>query len=901
MKLILNFTRPYLLVLLLILPLTYLIYKQSSRQIKKTREKVALLIRILLFTLLVLALAQPSLKIPLPGQTIIFLVDHSESILPKEYERSREFIQNALTWKKKTDKAGIITFGASPSIEIPPGEDLYFSKFQSAPPGYFTNIESGLELALANLPVDGNRRVVLISDGQENSGQAALVALKFKEQGIPIDVFPLKNQTGPEVLLEELFLPSTAKIDEEFSVRILCYSSQEAEGVLRLYCNDLLVKTEPITLHPGKNFFLFLQSLSMGGTYHYRAEIEAEPDTCLLNNQGTGLIMVSGEKRLLIVGKDDPETQNFINLLSTNGFSIKQKSLNNFYENFTELSSYAAIILNNIPYSKLTPGQIDQLQTYVYDLGGGIITIAGRDNYSRDNQSQSDFEAMLPIHSSLEQRILFPTLTLLPIIDVSGSMDEEQDESGITKIRLAKEAIIAALDLLINEERIGILAFSNRPRWVVPIQNAEDKERIIQRIAPLQAGGNTNLYPALEEAYRALSREKTSIRHILLLSDGISEPGDFKQLASAITSNGITISTVGIGKGADRKLLADLAVWGGGKTYYTEDFSSIPQIFITETSRLLRPAVREESFQPTLQSLIPPISGIDWQQAPKLHGFVAATPRDLATTFLTTPDHSPLLSGWRYGLGRTVSFLSDLGQDWARDWLEWKDYKKFWSQVINWVIPSQQHSTLFPQFFAKNDLGIIKVDALDHKGDFMNFLTVKARITGPEHQVITNIPLTQTGPGEYQGSFSLEKAGDYLAAITWKQSISEIEEGPILVGLSVPYSPEYRFFVTDNQLLLKLAAFTGGKILSTPDEVFQLANGFNSKTINLGPWILLFVLYLFLIDVAIRFLPGIVYLCTKIQQFIFSRRQFFHSKIKKAEEYEELVQKSRKDPFPPNL
>ena len=396
------------------------------------------------------------------------------------------------------------------------------------------------------------------------------------------------------------------------------------------------------------------------------------------------------------MGASTPTTRHFVARLKELGFTIEEQPAELFPPDLSALSAYSAVILNDLPASRLAPPQVEMLQTFVHNLGGGLITITGKNSAEAETGRPSPLADLLPVHSQLEQRVLFPTLSLLILIDTSGSMDQVQYEGGFSKLRLAKEATIAALELLVEEERLGVLAFDSQPRWVVSLQNVDDPERIIRRLAPLQTGGSTNLYAALEEAYRSLAKEETAIRHILILSDGISDPGDFETLAQAIADSGMTISTVGIGQDADRELLANLAAWGRGRAFYTEDYNSIPQIFIAETSRVLRGAVDERRFRPQLATNSPLWARVHWNELPELGGFVRTTPRRTAEVFLRAPDHSPVLAVLRYGLGRTVSFLSDLGENWAQDWLAWPGYGAFWQQVLNWVIPAETYNLLYP-------------------------------------------------------------------------------------------------------------------------------------------------------------------------------------------------------------
>ena len=64
-------------------------------------------------------------------------------------------------------------------------------------------------------------------------------------------------------------------------------------------------------------------------------------------------------------------------------------------------------------------------------------------------------------------------------------------------------------------------------------------------------------------------------------------------------SEQITISSVGIGSGADMNLLGNLAKWGGGRDYFTQDPYNIPQIFAKETVTASKSAIIDETVHPS--------------------------------------------------------------------------------------------------------------------------------------------------------------------------------------------------------------------------------------------------------------------------------------------------------------
>jgi Ca-activated chloride channel family protein len=167
-------------------------------------------------------------------------------------------------------------------------------------------------------------------------------------------------------------------------------------------------------------------------------------------------------------------------------------------------------------------------------------------------------------------------IAIVVVLDRSGSM------AG-TKMDLAKEATKAPLALLRETDLFGVLAFDYTFQWAQRLAEVRNKQEMSDRISSIVATGNTNIYPALREAYQQLQATPGQTKHIILLSDGQTPAENFKALAEEMLKNKITVSTIAVTAASDRELMGNIAMWGGGRTYYVENPQNIPQIFRTET------------------------------------------------------------------------------------------------------------------------------------------------------------------------------------------------------------------------------------------------------------------------------------------------------------------------------
>ena len=168
----------------------------------------------------------------------------------------------------------------------------------------------------------------------------------------------------------------------------------------------------------------------------------------------------------------------------------------------------------------------------------------------------------LPVDMDVTSQAQLPRLALVIVTDKSGSM-QGTVPTGETKLDVVKSAALSVLELLNPFDRVGLLAFDADWEWTVPVTEARNREQIAADLATLQSGGGTVLYFALEEAFRELAGIEAAVKHVIVLSDGLTNPGEFEQLARAMRAAKITVSTVAVGDDADVGMLRELAAAGG--------------------------------------------------------------------------------------------------------------------------------------------------------------------------------------------------------------------------------------------------------------------------------------------------------------------------------------------------
>jgi len=316
----------------------------------------------------------------------------------------------------------------------------------------------------------------------------------------------------------------------------------------------------------------------------------------------------------------------------------------------------------------------------------------------------------------------------------------------------------------------------------------------------------------------------------------------------------ITVSTVAIGKDADVQLMVDVAKWGRGRFYYTEDSQTIPRIFTLETQLASKASLVEQPFKPQLTSPShEAMQDIDWKATPPLGGYVATSLKSTAELVLMSHQEDPVLATWRYGLGRAAAFTSDAKARWGVLWLRWRDFNKFWAQLTRWTLRSGTRSDTVARVERRDDVGEIMVDAVDGKGEFINFLDTQVGVVAPNRER-TVIDLEQVAPGRYRGRFPAGQEGVYLVGMA--QRHNEQVVGSQLAGLVVPYAQELRDLGVDETLLRELSELTGGGAVSDPREVFLRGRRQSRIAIEMWPWMVGAVALLILPEIALRRLGG---------------------------------------------
>jgi len=862
-----DFEQPQWLWLCALVPVLVVASLRSLAGLDPARRIAALIVRSALVVLVAVCLAHVRHVQRSDDLTVLFLMDRSYSVQEKQTAQE-EFIRQVATDMPADDRIGLIDFARNAYLQQLPLSGYY------VPPGRLpimpntdrTDVAAALRLAMAMFPHDTTKRVVLMSDGNDNMGDVLTEARRAKADGIPVDVVPLWYRHQNEVYFDRMIAPAYAEPGEQLPIRMVIHSYQRVGGTIDVYQNEQLVNLPEASRHvelaPGKSTFYIKLPVHESGAQTIRAVFHPDNerlDAVALNNSASAFTFVSGKSRALVISDNPAHDRVLVEAMRRESVLVDLKATADLGEfGLLQMLNYATIVLSNVPAAAFTQQQQEELAIYVRDMGSGLIMLGGDQSFGAGGWIGTPVEEIMPVSFEIKHKKVIPCGALVLIMHSC-----EIPRGNYWGKEMAKKSV----DTISSRDLIGILAYSFSPggaTWEVPLSENANKAAVKAAIDKMQIGDmpdfDSTMHMALRELITGRGRDAAQ-KHVIILSDGDAQPPSPRLLADYV-ANKITVSTIAIGWGAHvmQSTMQSIASQTGGKFYQARNPKQLPQIFVKESSVVRRPLIVDEAFQPQiLHAYSELLSGIDASEPlPPLRGMVLTSAKPSPNVFVpiiraTDDGEDPVLAHWQAGLGKSVAFTSGYWPVWGDAWTQWSKFAKFWAQLIRWTMRQESPANFDTYTKIEGNRGRIVIDALDKDASYLNNLQLTAKIIGPDNKPIP-LSFTQRGPGNYQAEFDVETAGQYLTSVQIEDD--EHYLGTVRTGLSVPFSPEYRDLVPNEPLLRQLAEITDGRYLDMEAD---------SKTVfrhDLPPveskrpvwnWVLAWlVLPAFLLDVAVR-------------------------------------------------
>ena len=885
------FGNPWWLLLwpILVAPLIWTSYRSLSG-LGPARRAMAILLRTTVITLIVLALAELQTVWRSDRLATIFVLDVSNSIPTDQQKAAFDYVVTASNKRRKNDLAGLVVFGKEPRVEVPPAAgELNLIGIESRIDQQNTDIGAAVKLALASFPEDTARRIVVLSDGNENRGSLFEQGLSAKALDIQVDVVPIEYFYDREVLIEKVSIPPDVKKGETVNIDVVIRASEPTRGTLQIFQKtenyrapaEGNEKPEPIELQRGINVFQRKQLITAPNFYTFAAEYHPEQgsgDARAINNSAEGFTHSRGKASVLLIEGTAGEHAELVKALTDKEIAVKVLVApkidgsggvggDPLPSDLAQLQPYDSVILANVPKEAFTESQHQILASNCHDMGAGLVMLGGPDSFGAGGWMNTPVEKALPVDMQIKALKVQGIGAMVLIMHAS-----EIAEGNYWQAQVAK----AAINALSSYDYAGMLHWESQEAWLFTLRPiGSGRNSMLRAIDRMNPGDMPDFDPSLVMAMKGLNGVRDAMsKHIVIISDG--DPTDpTTRVIGQLVNSKVTVTTVlTAAHGNDShaiSMMRNLATKTKGRFYNVTNPKALPRIYQKEARTISRPLIFEQStpWAPRLNSpLTEPVMRLT-EPLPAITGLVltSAKENELVEIPMVSPlpagQMNPVLAHWSYGLGRSMAFTSDAGRRWAKSWPSWTSYSAFWSQAIRWSMRPADRGEL--TLNVRREEGRIKVvvDALDKNSRFLNFLQIQGNVVDP-NSTSSPIELKQTAPGRYETTIeNVNASGNYFVNLGYRGP--DNVQGVITSGVSVPYSDEYRELRSNPTTLETLASVTDGIVVPwkpTPDgrpDVSKIGDHFRRENLinprsfaPLWPSLLWLAACLFLADVAVR-------------------------------------------------
>jgi len=864
-----QFTNPDYLKFLYALPVFWIVSIFVYRYLSISKIILSAFLRSIVLLLVVLVLAGFSEKEKSKREiSTVFLVDMSDSITWEGKEWMWNYVKELNDSLDKKIKKGVVIFGGESKVITPTlTEDLELENIlgsitDSNISTDRTDIASGIMATLGIMPEDSSKMVILLSDGNQNLGEAERAALMAAGNDVKVFVVsPPDVQEEGEILIKKVVVPREIQEGEMFNVKVVIENKNDraVKGNLTLLKSDGILKEWDTEFKSGISVFEVPYKSEEKGFIKFNANLDIEDaglDLDKENNSKFAFVNVSGKTRLLYINGAKNQKMYLPDALEDKTIAVEIKKPDQIPNTLQEYLKYDSIIFSNVSRDFISDEQMTLIEKYVKDYGGGFVMTCGTNITAEGGYSGTKIEEILPVKiigGEPPKKEKKSRLSLILIIDKSGSMLGK-------KMLFAKKASIELVKQLKPNDNFGIIAFDTAPYTIIELKHKEDvRKEIIRKLSMLKADGGTDIFPAMDAAYRQIRQKNSKINHVILLSDGNTKSiyYYYNRMISKFQQANITVSTIALGKWlVNTKLLEDIAKKTKGQFYQIADIIRLPRLIIKDSEFFVSQSdFHEEHFYPTINQESQILKGIYGKQFPPLKGYTITEAKEnvevpLVTNIMGKTD--PILADWRYGLGKVVVYASDANARWSSKWINWLMFNKFWSQVVRWsmrdiskanydIKVKVDDNTISLQIesssLLENDTKLeVRLISLDYAGDGQRLLLKQV---APKRFISE---LKNINPGTYNLKISRVRDGEVIDLKT---------KGLLVPEKTVTKPLEYAVQGNNSSQLKNIAEITGAKYNPKKEEITVEEEEIIIFK-SLAGFLIPLALFLFIIDIAVR-------------------------------------------------
>jgi hypothetical protein len=536
-----------------------------------------------------------------------------------------------------------------------------------------TSLADALRMAAAGIPNGARGAVTLVGDGLEQTGSASNGLLDLQRRGLPLHIWSVGSVLS-HVRPVAHQVESVLRAGATGHLRVTL-AGDGGSTLVRLVQGEQEWARVTVPEVSGRAQCLLSFEPSQGGFEELELLVECEGQVAV--SEHLTLAVQDPLRVLALTGRTEGSGKALAGIVGA-GFQIIEHGVgaSASQDPLPDPGDFDLVLVDDRPASQLPAEFQARLVQAVQQQGTGLFASGGEAAYGPGGWHESPLASILPVESVQKEEKRDPSVSLVIIIDTSGSM-------GGNRVQLAKEVSRLALKRLLPHDKVGIVEFYGAKRWAAPLQPASNRIELERALNRMQAGGGTVILPAIEEAWYGLKNVSTRYKHVIILTDGGVESGAFEPLLRAMAGDGITISTVLIAGAAHSEFLVNIANWGKGRFYGVPNRFNLPEILLKQPASAKLPAWRP------VVTPVRAVGGPRWwgdqpsDSVPDLAGHVETRLRKGAEEVLTTGDgHRPILASWRHGLGRVTAMTSELTGPGCGDWQNWDGRGAFLARAL---------------------------------------------------------------------------------------------------------------------------------------------------------------------------------------------------------------------------
>jgi uncharacterized membrane protein len=803
----LSFEHPefILLIVPLIIAALYLIHKGTNTRIIESR--------VIIISLLILALASPYIMVS---------------------ETRTDENPNLVVISDETSSMQLFEGGT--------GERIYESMASKTPTSMvrLTGDKTNIGDAIVQNS-GGDNQIVIVTDGNNNHGETLESALEFADN-TGTNVYTVQPELETNDLSVQIKGDKTVVLNNEnqFEVIISQAKDDTINYDLEVYANGSLIRSGTFTQAGREKTIDVKYTFESLGANNLRAVITPHSeDIDRVNNQFY--------KSVYVIPKPN------IQLTANNIDSPLSRILYNLYDvttsnNFTNVDNKKAVILDNQHINTLSQNEVEKLKKYVTD-GNGLVVVGGDRSYNFGGYLNSSFEELLPVISKPTKWTGGRNIVL--VLDVSQSTFAHDTQSDI---------LGNAVNLVQNENlrdaNLGVIAFGTEGEDVsnglVYLGIPSNRERLENKIRNLKTETDTSLNLGLSVSQEWLQGEAGRLE-VIVISDGAIGSSYQKSLdiANDMKKKGVNFYFVNIepsdpsiegrydnrGNLYAKRFIQEIE--GSTDTYFQIQRGQRANLVFEDTDIPDDEDISDSGPFPIIEYNSNHFITREINITGNVSGYNDITPKAGAQRLVITTNGKPIITTWRFGLGRVVSYTTDNGYGNGNRWASQMysgNNSKLTSRMVNWAIGNP-----------RAEEGIV-LNAPDGWSGTPIELTLTRYDEGglPSLQLSDrdeNIELSVTGENTYKGSITVDEIG-----------LHDISGYPVAVN----YALEYRD-VGFNENLPTLIKTHGGKMYTEQearalllDDAKESATKTVQTLFDLKMYFILTALGLFLLEIVLR-------------------------------------------------